>query len=207
MSLLDRAFAATYDWMLAPVEKRGLAELRERLLRPLTGKVVEIGAGTGLNLSHYSSAVTELTLVEPSEEMAARLRDRVARLWPKAHVLVASAEALPLPDGSADAVVSTLVLCTVGDPAQAAQELRRVLRPGGTLVLLEHVHAPGGWGRAQRALEPFTRLLGRGCHLTRDTRATLAQAGFDVSAVEERRLPGMPRLFRAGIVGQARGGA
>jgi ubiquinone/menaquinone biosynthesis C-methylase UbiE len=202
MPMLDALFARFYDVGMAGMERRGLARERARLLAALSGDVVELGAGTGLNLAHYPAAV-RLTLTEPGPEMAVRLRERVARERPEARVLEAPAERLPLPDASADAVVSTLVLCTVKDPLQALAEVRRVLRPGGRLLLFEHVATGGGWGRVQRAFEPVQRFCARGCHLTRDTRALLEAAGFDTREVRDTELPGAPPLVRPAIAGWA----
>ena len=202
MPLLDALFARLYDPMMASVERRGLARERARLLGLSSGDVVELGAGTGLNLPHYPASV-RLTLTEPTPEMAERLRARVARERPEAQVLLAPAEQLPLPDASADAVVSTLVLCTVESPQRALAEVRRVLRPGGRLLLFEHVATQGAWGRVQRFVEPVQRCCARGCHLTRDTRGELERAGFDTRGVQDTELPGSPPLLRRAIAGSA----
>ena len=202
MALLDALFARFYDPAMARVERRGLAKERARLLAQLSGDVVELGAGTGLNLPHYPASA-RLVLTEPTKEMAVRLRARVARERPEAQVVEAPAEALPLPDASADAVVSTLVLCTVEDVPRTLAEVRRVLRPGGRLLLFEHVATGGGWGRVQRLLDPVQHFCARGCHLTRDTRRALEEAGFDTRAVLDTRMPGAPPPLRPAIVGHA----
>lgn len=192
MSLLDRIVADGYDRFLAPAEEAGIADMRRALVGELRGDVVEIGAGTGLNLQHYPAQMASLTLVEPTPEMATHLRRRVARLRPGTTILEASADALPLDDRSVDSVVSTLVLCTVADPSAALAEIRRVLRPGGSLVVLEHVATDTGWRHAQRLLNPAWKVFARGCHLTRDTKALLADAGFDTSGIIEGNMPGLP---------------
>lgn len=209
MGVLDRAFAAVYDPVLANAERAGLGAKRRELLSPLRGHVVEIGAGTGANLPHLGAGLERLTLLEPTPEMAARLRARAAMVGPAAangtrvEVLEAPAEALPVGDGEADAVISTLVLCSVDDLDRSLAEIRRVLRPGGRLVLLEHVAANGRAHRVQRLLEPAWRVAARGCHLTRDTGAALAGAGFDTSDIKPWRLPaGGPT--GAAIAGSAR---
>ena len=202
MSLLDALFARLYDPVMAGTERRGLARERARLLGALRGDVVELGAGTGLNLPHYPAGA-RLVLTEPTPEMAVRLRARVARERPQAQVVLAGAESLPLPDASADAVVSTLVLCTVADVARTLAEVRRVLRPGGRLVLFEHVATGGSWGRVQRLLDPVQHFCARGCHLTRDTRAELQRAGFDTGGVEDAHMPGAPPPLRPAIAGSA----
>jgi SAM-dependent methyltransferase len=125
------SFAArTYDFMLAPGERGGLAERRRALVAQARGSVLEIGAGTGLNLDHYPTGLDRIVLCEPEPHMAARLERRVARLGRSAEVVQARAEQLPFADDSFDTVVSTLVLFTVADPEAALDEIRRVLRPG-----------------------------------------------------------------------------
>jgi ubiquinone/menaquinone biosynthesis C-methylase UbiE len=202
-SLLDRAFAAAYDPVLRSAELAGLAQLREDLLADVEGHVVELGAGTGANLDHLGPGIDRLTALEPSPSMADRLRRHAARTVDhEVEVLEAPAEALPLPSGSTDTVVATLVLCTVADPVQALAEIRRVLRPGGQLLLLEHVRGEGTTETVQRALDPVWRVVGRGCHLTRDTRRIVAEAGFDTSGLRDVRLP-LPAPVRPGLVGTA----
>ena len=188
---LDSLFARVYEPLMAKTEKEGLADLRRQLLGDLSGDVLEVGAGTGLNVEVYPETVTSLTFTEPSAPMAARLRQRVEQARPSATVVDASAEQLPFDDASFDAVVCTLVLCSVTSPTAAAREMRRVLRPDGRLVVIEHVAAPDGWAAtAQRALTPVQKVAGRNCHLTRNTRATLDAAGFDTSTVVDFHLPG-----------------
>jgi ubiquinone/menaquinone biosynthesis C-methylase UbiE len=203
MSLLDRTFAAAYDPVMARVERAGLAALRRELLTAATGDVAELGAGTGANLEHYPADLERLIMLEPAAAMARRLRrhvDGVELPWP-VDVREAPAEALPLDDASVDTVVSTLTLCTVDDPALALAEVRRVLRPEGRLLVLEHVAGEPAW--LQRGLDPAWQVLGRGCHLRRDTRTALRSAGFDVADLEDRPLP-MPPPVRPGLVGLAR---
>lgn len=188
----DRMFAALYDPVLAGVERAGLAEVRADLLRGASGRTLEIGAGTGANLPHLPSSVSTLVLVEPSEGMRARLTERVATLpgLPPTTVLAGDAEAIALPDASVDTVVSTLVLCSVSDLDATLAELRRVLAPGGRVLLLEHVAGHGRTRRWQRAIDPAWRVVARGCRLVRDTRGALERAGFDTTGVTDWRLPG-----------------
>jgi ubiquinone/menaquinone biosynthesis C-methylase UbiE len=192
MSLLDRTVAALYDPVLRRSELGWLGRARRELLRAARGVVLELGAGTGANLDHLdvlAPAVTRWIAAEPTAPMLDRLHRRVEVVG-GAHaidveVLRAPAEALPLPDGSVDTVVSTLVLCTVGDLDRTLAEVRRVLRPGGQLLVLEHVAATGTALRAQRVAAPAWRILGRGCNLDRDTVAALDDAGFlDVTVTE-----------------------
>jgi ubiquinone/menaquinone biosynthesis C-methylase UbiE len=205
VALLDRLHAAWYDRVLAGAERAGLARRRRELLGDLHGHVVELGAGTGANLEAYGPAVTRLTLLEPSPAMADRLRARVARTTVdgEVDVIAAPGEALPLADASADAVVTTLVLCTVGDVDRTLAEIERVLRPDGRLVLIEHVAAEDPrTRRLQRVLRRPWRVVGAGCHLDRDPRGALARRGWDVSGIHDERLP-MPPPTRPGQVGTA----
>jgi SAM-dependent methyltransferase len=201
--LLDRAFAALHDPLLRSVEAGGLGERRRQLLAGLRGHVVEIGAGTGANLPHYGTEVTRLTLTEPSRPMADRLQAHVQRRLAEGPiggagrddvtVVVAPAEALPLPDASADAVVATLVLCSVQDLDRSLAEIDRVLRPGGVLALIEHVVGHGRVGTIHRVAAPAWRVLARGCHLDRAT-VTALEERFEVGALEPWTLPGTGRL-------------
>lgn len=204
VSLPERAFAAGYDRVLAPSEHAGLAQRRRELLGGLTGEVVEIGAGTGANLEAFGPGVDHVTLLEPSAPMATRLRAHLAACDHTfaAEVLSAPGEALPLGDASVDAVVSTLVLCTVADLDRTLGEAERVLRPGGRLVLIEHVAGEGSTAVLQRVLARPWRVLGRGCHLRRDPRAALEARGWDTTHVEDVHLP-MPAPTRPGQAGHA----
>ena len=200
-------FAALYDRLLHGAEVAGLADRRHALLAGLEGEVLEIGAGTGLNLAHYPASVTRLVLVEPDPHMARRLRDRVAtQPSPLAtEVIEAPAESLPFGDDSFDAVVSTLVLCTVDSPQRAVLEIARVLRPGGRLRLLEHVRDPNSARRArvQDLLERPWGWLAGSCHPNRDTRATLDACGFDTTAVEDVEFDAAGPIVKPLIVGSA----
>lgn len=205
MPLFDRLHAAAYDRVLAGAERAGLGRRRRELLGDLHGHVVELGAGTGTNLEAYGPAVTRLTLLEPNPAMVDRLRARVAETAVDAEVEVIAApgEALPLADGSADAVVSTLVLCTVDEVDRTLAEVERVLRPDGRLVLIEHVAAEDpSTRRLQRLLHRPWQVIGAGCQLDRDPRGALARRGWDVSAVHDERLP-TPSPTRPGQVGTA----
>lgn len=204
MGILDRLMAATYDRVLAPSERAGLRDHRVAVLAGLSGEVLEIGGGTGLNLAHYPDAVTRLVVAEPTPEMRAKLEAKLP--WPGQEVEVVDAhgEALGLPDASFDHVVSTLVLCTVADPLRTLAEARRVLRPGGTLRVIEHVASsdPAVARWQLRLQKPWGALAG-GCQLHRDTRATLVEAGFDLTDVKDSRMPGIS-ITRAIVVGVAR---
>lgn len=178
-----RWFAAFYRRFNDFVEKRWLAKVRADMLADVTGDVLEIGAGTGANLPHYRRA-ERVVLTEPDAAMRRYLAERLNRCPAPVEVVAAPAEELPFPDHSFDAVVCTLVLCSVDDPARAIAEMRRVLRPDGRLVFLEHVAGQGRRLRRQERLDPVWNRLFAGCHLTRDTVQSLKDAGF---AVEELR--------------------
>ncbi len=206
MSLYGHAFATCYDPVLRTLERERLGACRAQLLAGLEGHVVDVGAGTGANLVHLPPEVTRVTAVEPDPAMATRLRRRLATqehlhgaLDRDIEVVDAVAEALPLPTASADALIMTLVLCSVDDPQLAVAEARRVLREDGVLVVLEHVRSERRvLGHLQRGLTPAWRRVARGCHLDRDTRATLAEGGFDVRGIAawqlSRRGPTVPAI-------------
>jgi ubiquinone/menaquinone biosynthesis C-methylase UbiE len=202
MKLLDTAYAKLYDRFLDPLERRGLAAQRAQLLGGLTGEVLEVGSGTGANLAHYRDGI-HLTMTEPLPQMVEQLRPRAERERPGTQVIAAPAERLPFDDASFDAVVSTLVLCSVGDLDAAVAEMRRVLRPGGQLVVIEHVRAQGRALTVQKVWEPAQKVLGRNCHMTRDTRAALERAGFDTTRVSDTDMPGAPSALFPTIVGIA----
>jgi ubiquinone/menaquinone biosynthesis C-methylase UbiE len=194
-----------YDRTLARAEQACLADWRRELLAHAHGDVLEIGAGTGVNLGHYPVAVRRLVVAEPDAAMRARLKRRAAE---RADVTVvdATAEALPLPDRAFDFVVSTLVLCSVDSPARSLAEVWRVLRPGGRLLFLEHVAAEEGAGRQrwQRWLEPAWRCMAGNCHLTRHTEATITEMGFQLEDVRRESIRKVAGVVRPSVRGAAR---
>src|SRR2546423_3049 len=159
MSLSGRLFASLYDATMSAVEAGGLGEHRRDLLAEAKGSVLEIGAGTGANVALYSDGVDELTLTEPEPAMLHRLQRRIRLYATHALVLRAPAEDLPFTDDTFDAAVSTLVLCSVDDQPRALRELRRVLRPGGALLFIEHLRSGDpGTARLQDRLNWLNRL-------------------------------------------------
>lgn len=184
--------ACCYDLALRNTEARCLAAWRAELLRDVHGVVLDVGAGTGLNVRHVPKADTRLILTEPDLDMRARLTRRAAQERPDATVLDAPAEALPLPDASVDVVVCTLVLCSVPAQAPALAELRRVLRPEGRLVFLEHVAAEDGSAllRWQRRIEPLWWHIAERCALTRHTDQALYDAGFTIETLTREPMRG-----------------
>lgn len=179
-----RLFAACYDRLAGPVERSVLGPRRAALVGPLTGVVLDVGAGTGANLPHFRDA-ERVVATEPDPAMRRRLAARTSSSRVPVQVADAGAEDLPHPDATFDAAVCTLVLCTVGDPVRALAEIHRVLRPGGLLIVLEHVRGTGGHARWQRRIDPVWTRLMAGCHLDRDTGAAVRAAGF-VPETEER---------------------
>jgi ubiquinone/menaquinone biosynthesis C-methylase UbiE len=186
-------FAAWYDRMARGAEKRGLAELRRQVLAPATGHVLEIGAGTGLNFGHYPTAVTDVLATEPDPNMLQRARKAIAAASVPLKLERAAAQELPAEDGTIDTVVATLVFCTIPNPPAALSEIKRVLKPDGRLLFLEHVRADTpGLARWQDRLQPIWSVFGAGCHPNRDTPATFERAGFTFD--ELVRFPFTPNL-------------
>lgn len=185
-----RGFTALYDWCFKASEDAGLRDMRRDLLAGARGRVLELGAGTGLNLDLYPDSIKDLTLTEPDPHMIKQLRKRAAESGRSAEVVEAPAEKLPFEDDSFDTVALTLVLCTVPNPTGALQEIRRVLKPDGRFLFLEHVRSPEpGLAKWQDRLEMPWRFLGDGCHCNRDTVAAISAAGFRLGDVERPEFP------------------
>jgi ubiquinone/menaquinone biosynthesis C-methylase UbiE len=199
-----RAFAALYDRGLKATEESGLREMRRELLIGAGGRVLELGAGTGVNLELYPEAVEDLVMIEPDPFMAKQLRAKLAESPRTATVIEASAERLPFEDASFDTAVAMLVLCTIPDPAAALTEAARVLKPGGRLLFVEHVRAEdAGLARWQDRLEKPWRFLGDGCHCNRDTIATISDSQFELAEVQHGRLPKAPPIVSPLVRGSA----
>jgi len=200
----SRFVAAIYDPFLALGERRGMRDRRRRLLRGARGRVLEIGAGTGLNLAHYPGEIDELLLTEPVDPMARRLESRLRRSGVRGSVLRAGAEALPVAAGSIDTVVSTMVLCTVPDPEAALDEIRRVLRPDGRLLFCEHVRSDSNrLSRWQERLAGPWEAFADGCRSNQETLG-LIERTLRIERLEREEWRGMPGLVRPLIVGEAR---
>jgi SAM-dependent methyltransferase len=195
--------ALVYDPFLWLGEMAGMRRLRSTLLGDASGRVVEIGAGTGLNIAHYPEEVAELVLIEPEPGMRRRLARRVERHGHVARIVDARAERLPLADASVDTVVSTLALCTVDEPESALSEIARVLRPDGQLLFIEHVRASSRFLAAcqDKLLQPWRRFAG-GCLCNRPTLGLMRACGFTVAA-EDAVWHGMPAIVRPLAVGRA----
>jgi SAM-dependent methyltransferase len=204
MHIWPRTFARIYDPVLWLGEKAGLGALRRDLLRRARGRTVELGSGTGLNLSHYPGGLDELILTEPEAPMRARLERRLRRSDGRARVLDAPAEQLPFADESVDTVVSTLVLCTVPAPDAALREIERVLRPGGRLLFLEHVRSESPrLARWQDRLERPWRRFAEGCHCNRATVELIRASGLELEDVRPARWRAMPPIVRPLVAGAA----
>jgi len=201
-SLRQRLFAALYDPLTAALEPE-LAALRQQSVGRLHGRVLEIGGGTGANLPYYADDV-RLTVFEPNPSMAARLRRKAEHSGRRVKIDVADTARLPYPDASFEGVVASLVLCSVADQVATLREVRRVLRPKGEFVFLEHVVASDQRRRAwQRRLSPVQRLVADGCQLDRDTAASIRAAGFASTTIHEVEVIGLPALTRHMITGVA----
>jgi ubiquinone/menaquinone biosynthesis C-methylase UbiE len=203
MSLRAKFFALTYDRQIRSTENAGLRALRERLLAEASGDVLEIGGGTGANLPCYGPTVGSLTITEPQPPMLRRLERSVRARRPDTRILRAPAEDLPFDDNSFDVAVSTLVLCGVDDQPRSLRELRRVLRPGGRLLFIEHVRSgDAGTARLQDRMNWLNRLVVC-CDCNRPTLESILAAGFTVAQVEHTVLPKAPPFVRPAIVGSA----
>jgi ubiquinone/menaquinone biosynthesis C-methylase UbiE len=185
-------FARMFTRYFRPAIDRYGTEHRRRLLAGLSGRVVEVGAGDGGNLAHYPAGVTKLVALEPEPYLRAGCERQAAAASVPVEVVDGRAESLPLEDGAADAVVTCLVLCSVGDQRAALSEAYRVLRPGGELRFFEHVAAPPGTrlARVQRFADAtvWPRLMG-GCHSSRDTVAAIEATGFTIQQVDRFDFP------------------
>jgi len=196
---------AIYDFIMRTCDRGGFGTMRHELVRDALGATIEIGAGTGGNLAHYPPDLERLVLVEPDRRMLRRLRARAGAMRPDADVVEASADRLPFPDESFDTAVVTFVLCTVPDPATALAEIRRVLRPGGRLLLAEHVRSDDPkLARRQDRQRRFYNLVVAGCNPNRDTITTVQAAGFTVDEIRSGEIPKAPAVERPLIIGAAR---
>jgi ubiquinone/menaquinone biosynthesis C-methylase UbiE len=185
-------FAQVYVWLSHRMEPE-LAAHRRSLLAGLSGQVLELGAGNGLNFSHYPVEVTRVLAVEPEPHLRALAVSSAAKAPVPVEVVDGVADRLPADESSVDAAVTSLVLCSVPDQASALAEIRRVLRPGGQLRFLEHVRArSAALGCAQRVLDAtiWPRIAG-GCHTHRDTAAAIGRAGFTIEQLQPLRFPSL----------------
>jgi ubiquinone/menaquinone biosynthesis C-methylase UbiE len=185
-------FARVYLAMSSGRRNKGEDEHRRRMLEGLSGRVIEVGAGNGLNFPLYPAAVEKVLAVEPEPLLRKAALEEAQRAPVEIEVVAGLASNLPANDGSHDAAVASLVLCTVPDQAEALAELHRVLRPDGELRFYEHVIANGGFFRGFQRFSDATYWphVAGGCHMARDTTAGIARAGFQVERIE--RFPFSP---------------
>jgi MFS family permease len=184
-------FARVYAWISPRMEQAGYAEHRGELLDGLTGRVIEIGAGNGMNFAHYPPDVTHVLAIEPEARLRELAQAKATEVAVPVEVVDATADRLPAADATFDAAVASLVLCSVRDVPAALAEVRRVVRPGGQLRFLEHVRADTpGLARVQRVLDATVwPTFGGGCHTHRDTRAAIEAAGFTIDDIDHPRIP------------------
>jgi ubiquinone/menaquinone biosynthesis C-methylase UbiE len=186
------------------MRQEALLPFRQRVVSAAEGRVLEVGIGSGLNLPLYGPAVRTVIGLDPSEELLRMARERAAAAPVPVELLEASAEAVPLDAASIDTVVTTWTLCTIPDANRALGELRRVLKPGGALLFVEHGRAPEpGVALWQERLDPLWRRIAGGCHLNRKIDDLISGSGFRVDTLANARLPG-PRTHTFLYEGRAR---
>ncbi len=208
LGLNERFFAWYYPKVVGMAERAGQAETRRELLSAAAGRTLEIGAGSGFNLPHYTAAVSELIVSEPSPHMREHLRERLEAVAPPVgswELADASAERLPFDDASFDTVTGGFIMCSIPEPASALGEIARVLRPGGRYIFLEHVHAGEGTmlGRFQDLIEIPHRYFAAGCHPNRRTWELIEASPLEIERLDRGRQPKAPPSVRPTILGSA----
>ena len=206
MADVNRVGALIYDrFLIGASQQAGLAEQRRGALAAASGEVLEIGAGTGLNLAAYPrEGITRLVCSEPNAAMRRQLEARSGEAPLAVEVVTASAERLPFEDASFDCVTGTLVLCEVTSPAAALAEIARVLRPGGHYLFLEHVRsADDDQARVQDRWAPIWRRVSGGCNCNRDTLATINASVLTLDEAEIGRFPKAPKIVKPLLIGSA----
>ena len=195
-----------YDRFMARTEAACLADWRRDLLRHTHGKVLEIGAGTGATIEHYPGQVSRLVLSEPDRHMRRILQHKADQVvTDRIRITADTAERISAPDEAYDCVVASLVCCSVSDLRAALWEMRRVLKPGGRLVFLEHVAAAKGSSRRrwQNRINPLWRRLMGNCHLNRETEEAIVGAGFAIRQIDRESMRKALPIVRPTIRGIA----
>jgi ubiquinone/menaquinone biosynthesis C-methylase UbiE len=208
VGLSERLFAMWYPIVMSVAENAGQREVRAELIGQASGRTLEIGAGSGYNLPHYTSAVTELVISEPSEHMLGHLRTRLTEHPPpvgSVELVQTGAEQLPFDDDSFDTVAAAFVHCTIPDPPAALREIARVLKPGGRYLFFEHVRSPDSrvLARFQDLVETPHTWIAAGCHPNRHTERLLAESPLTVDKIIHDRMPRSPATVRPTIRGVA----
>jgi len=208
LGLNERLFALWYPYVCGLAERAGQRETRRELVGRAQGRTLEIGAGSGLNLPHYTEAVSELVVTEPSPHMLRHLSELLSSEPPPVgswELVETGAEELPFEDASFDTVLGAYVHCTIPNPGQALAELARVLKPGGRYLFLEHVHAGEGTrlGRFQDLIEIPHRYIAAGCHPNRRTEQLLADSPLQVEELKHGSMPRAAPTVRPIIIGSA----
>ncbi len=204
MSFSERFGPAIYDLLGGPIEKKPLIrEQRRKLLAAADGRVLEVGAGTGFNLPHYPAAIHDLTITDAMDGMLRRAERRAANTGRHVTATKASVDELPFEDGSFDTVVASLLLCSVDDQSRALAEIRRVLRPGGRYLFLEHVRSTDPKiAHSQDRYEGLWGKVAMGCHPNRETLPRIESA-FAVDELEQGVMPSGPKIVRPYVLGRA----
>jgi ubiquinone/menaquinone biosynthesis C-methylase UbiE len=191
MGLSDRIFGFFLDWSM---RSKPIARERPPALKDAHGDVLELGFGTGLNLPYFPPTVKRLTVVDPEDFMPKRVAQRIAAAPFPVDRAKLSAENLPFENSKFDYAVSTFTLCTIPDATAALHEVRRVLKPGGSLLFLEHgLSEEPSVAKWQRRLDPIQRVIGRGCHLTRRIDQLVSEAGLEIARLDRYVIAGMPK--------------
>jgi ubiquinone/menaquinone biosynthesis C-methylase UbiE len=201
-------FAAIYDRIMASAERSFMRQVREEIAGGASGRVLEVGAGTGANFPYYNDHAEEIIATEPDPYMLKRAKRRAEEVSRTIELRQAPAEDLPFEDDSFDTVVSTLVMCSTVDPHEALSEARRLLKSSGQLRVYEHVRYEHAFGAFwQDLITPAWRWFGAGCHPNRDTASIVREAGFEFERLElTKPVPPVPPLVvtRPHIIGIAR---